>query len=50
MEPQIFNLPKNDPYQLSLSPEDFVAAVSARLPVPENPQDRKLITALRILA
>jgi uncharacterized protein (TIGR03083 family) len=39
-----------DQHRLSLSEEDFVAAVSARLPVPENPQDRKLIAALRTLA
>jgi uncharacterized protein (TIGR03083 family) len=39
-----------DQHRLSLSEEDFVATVSARLPVPKNPQDRKLITALRTLA
>ena len=39
-----------DQYQVSLSPEDFVAAVSARLPVPENPHDRKLLATLRTLA
>jgi hypothetical protein len=39
-----------DQHRLSLSEEDFVAAVSARLPIPENPQDRKLIEALQTLA
>lgn len=38
-----------DQHRLSLSEEDFVAAVSARLPVPENLPDRKLIAALRTL-
>jgi len=37
-------------HQLSLSLEDFVAAVSARLALPRNQEDRRLITALRALA
>ncbi len=35
--------------QISLSREDFVAAVSARLSLPENPDDRQIIEALRAL-
>ncbi len=36
--------------RLALSDEDFVAAVSARLPLPENPEDRRVVEALRTLA
>lgn len=36
--------------QLSLALEDFVAAVVARLSLPKNPDDRRLIEALRTLA
>ena len=34
----------------SLSLEDFVAAVSARLGLPQNQEDRQIIKALRALA
>jgi hypothetical protein len=37
-------------HHLSLSMEDFVAAVSARLAPPQNQKDRQLITALQTLA
>ncbi len=37
-------------HQMSLSHEDFVAAVSVRLPLPENPDDRRVVEALRSLA
>ncbi len=37
-------------HHLSLSLEDFVAAVSARLALPQNQEDRKIIKALRALA
>jgi uncharacterized protein (TIGR03083 family) len=37
-------------HHLSLSLEDFVAAVSARLAPPQNQKDRQLITALQTLA
>ena len=37
-------------HKLSLSLEDFVAAVSARLELPKNLEDRQLIKALRALA
>jgi len=37
-------------HRLSLSLEDFVAAVSARLDLPKNLEDRQLIKALRALA
>ncbi len=37
-------------HNLSLSMEDFVAAVSARLALPQNQEDRRLITALQSLA
>ena len=37
-------------HHLSLSLEDFVAAVSARLALPQNQEDRRLIRALQILA
>ncbi len=37
-------------HHLSLSLEDFVAAVSARLALPQNQKDRQLITALQTLA
>lgn len=36
--------------QIFLSNEDFVSAVSARLPFPRNPDDRRIIEALRTLA
>ena len=37
-------------HHLSLSLEDFVAAVSARLPLPQNQENRQIIKALRTLA
>jgi uncharacterized protein (TIGR03083 family) len=37
-------------HRLSLSLEDFVAAVSARLSLPQNPDERRIIEALRTLA
>jgi uncharacterized protein (TIGR03083 family) len=37
-------------HQLSLSLEDFVAAVSARLALPQNQEDRRLIRELQTLA
>ncbi len=37
-------------HELSLSLEDFVAAVSARLALPQNPDDRRIIETLRSLA
>jgi uncharacterized protein (TIGR03083 family) len=37
-------------HHLSLSLEDFVAAVSARLELPQNQEDRQIIKALRALA
>lgn len=37
-------------HRLSLSLEDFVAAVSARLALPKNQDDRQIIKALRALA
>jgi hypothetical protein len=37
-------------HRLSLSLKHFVAAVSARLPLPKNPGDRRIIEALRTLA
>jgi uncharacterized protein (TIGR03083 family) len=37
-------------HRLALSLEDFVAAVSARLTLPQNKEDRRLIQALRTLA
>jgi hypothetical protein len=37
-------------HHLSLSLEDFVAAVSARLGLPQNQEDRQIIKALRALA
>ncbi|CAB1055917.1 hypothetical protein D1BOALGB6SA_651 [Olavius sp. associated proteobacterium Delta 1] len=37
-------------HNLSLSMEDFVAAVSARLTLPQNQEDRQIIKALRALA
>jgi uncharacterized protein (TIGR03083 family) len=37
-------------HRMALSDEDFVAAVSARLPLPENPDDRRNVEALRALA
>jgi len=37
-------------HHLSLSLEDFVAAVSARLALPQNQEDRQIINALRALA
>jgi uncharacterized protein (TIGR03083 family) len=40
----------SDEHRLSLSEEDFVSAVSARLPIPKDPRDRKLLAALRALA
>jgi len=40
----------SDQHRLSLSEEDFVSAVSARLPIPTDPRDRKLLAALRALA
>jgi hypothetical protein len=39
-----------DQRRLSLSEKDFVSAVSARLPIPKNRQDQKLLAALRALA
>jgi uncharacterized protein (TIGR03083 family) len=39
-----------DDHQMALSDKDFVAAVSARLPLPENAEDRKIVEALRTLA
>ncbi|MEE9536503.1 MAG: maleylpyruvate isomerase family mycothiol-dependent enzyme [Desulfobacterales bacterium] len=39
-----------DQQRLSLSEKDFVSAVSARLPIPKDPRDRKLLAALRALA
>jgi hypothetical protein len=39
-----------DQHRLSLSEEDFVSAVSARLPIPKDPRDRELLAALRTLA
>lgn len=40
----------SDQHRLALSEEDFVSAVSARLPIPKDPRDRKLLAALRTLA
>jgi len=37
-------------HHLSLSLEDFIGAVRARLAFPQNPEDRRLITALQTLA
>ena len=37
-------------HRFALSLEDFIAAVSARLPLPQNQEDRRLIQALRTLA
>lgn len=37
------------PHQLSLSLEEFVAAVSARLELPQNQEDRRVIKALQTL-
>jgi uncharacterized protein (TIGR03083 family) len=37
-------------HRMALTDEDFVAAVSARLPLPENPDDRRIVEALRSLA
>ena len=37
-------------HRISLSSEDFVAAVGARLAPPQNPDDRRVIEALRALA
>jgi uncharacterized protein (TIGR03083 family) len=37
-------------HNLSLSVEDFIAAVSARLTIPQNQEDRQIIKALRALA
>ncbi len=37
-------------HRLYLSLEDFVAAVSARLTLPQNPDERRMIEALRTLA
>jgi uncharacterized protein (TIGR03083 family) len=39
-----------DNHQMALSDKDFVAAVSARLPLPDNPDDRAVVEALRALA
>ncbi|MGB6865826.1 MAG: hypothetical protein WBE11_09035, partial [Candidatus Aminicenantaceae bacterium] len=37
-------------HRMAFTDEDFVAAVSARLPLPENPDDRRNVEALRSLA
>jgi len=37
-------------HRMALSDEDFVAAVSARFPLPENPEDRRNVETLRALA
>jgi uncharacterized protein (TIGR03083 family) len=37
-------------HRMALTDEDFVAAVSARLPLPENPEDRRNVEAVRALA
>lgn len=37
-------------HRIALTDEDFVAAVSARLPLPESPDDRRNVEALRSLA
>jgi hypothetical protein len=37
-------------HQMALTDEDFVSAVSARLPLPENPENRRNVEALRSLA
>jgi hypothetical protein len=37
-------------HRMALTDEDFVAAVSARLPLPENLDDRRIVEALRSLA
>jgi uncharacterized protein (TIGR03083 family) len=37
-------------HRMALSDKDFVAAVSARLPLPENPEDRRNVEALKALA
>ncbi|MGD9345278.1 MAG: maleylpyruvate isomerase family mycothiol-dependent enzyme [Candidatus Aminicenantes bacterium] len=37
-------------FRMALSDEDFVAAVSARLPLPDDPEERKTVEALRALA
>ncbi len=39
-----------DQHRLSLSEKDFVSAVSARLPIPKDPRDQKLVAALRVLS
>jgi uncharacterized protein (TIGR03083 family) len=39
-----------DQHRLSLSEKDFVSAVSARLPIPKDRQDQKLLAAIRALA
>ena len=36
-------------YSVAFSEEDFVSAVSARLPLPENPEDRLTVESLRTL-
>ncbi len=36
--------------RMALSDEDFVSAVSARLPLPKNPEERQIVQALRTLA
>jgi uncharacterized protein (TIGR03083 family) len=37
-------------FRMAFSDEDFVLAASARLPLPENPEERQIVKALRILA
>jgi uncharacterized protein (TIGR03083 family) len=37
-------------HRMALTDEDFIAAVSARLPLPENPEDRRNVESLRSLA
>jgi len=37
-------------FRMALADEDFIAAVSARLPLPENPEERQIVEALRTLA
>jgi uncharacterized protein (TIGR03083 family) len=39
-----------DDHQMALSDKDFVAAVSARLPLPGDPNDRQIVEVLRTLA
>ena len=36
-------------FRMAFSDEDFVSAVSARLPLPENPEERETVKALRAL-